>query len=74
SVDIKRYLAVNIADKIDYYKIFDSFFDMLLISKYGSLIDMFLGGRSALEGFRVPFTKKLDSKVFELLSSIDINT
>lgn len=47
---------------------------MLMSSKYGSMIDMFLGGRSALEGLREPFTKKLDSKVIELLSSIDINT
>ncbi|EDZ90673.1 DUF445 family protein [Francisella tularensis] len=74
SDDIKRYLADNIATKIDYNKIFDSFIDMLMSSKYGSMIDMFLGGRSALEGLREPFTKKLDSKVIELLSSIDINT
>ncbi|MDE4945244.1 DUF445 domain-containing protein, partial [Francisella tularensis subsp. holarctica] len=57
SDDIKRYLADNIADKIDYNKIFDSFIDMLMSSKYGSLIDMFLGGRSAFEGLREPFTK-----------------
>ncbi|MDE4976089.1 DUF445 domain-containing protein, partial [Francisella tularensis subsp. holarctica] len=60
SDDIKRYLEDNIAAKIDYNKIFDSFIDMLMSSTSCSLIDMFLGGRSALEGLREPFTKNLD--------------
>ena len=70
---IKRYLADNLAAKIDYNKIFDSFIDMVMSSKYGSIIEIFLGGIGALEGLREPFTKKLDSKIIELLSSIDID-
>ncbi|MFV9924673.1 MAG: DUF445 family protein [Francisella endosymbiont of Hyalomma scupense] len=70
---IKRYLADNLAAKIDYNKIFDSFIDMVMSSKYGSMIEIFLGGIGALEGLREPFTKKLDSKIIELLSSIDID-
>ncbi|MFV9931241.1 MAG: hypothetical protein AB8V10_06770 [Francisella endosymbiont of Hyalomma asiaticum] len=42
-------------------------------SKYGSMIEIFLGGIGALKGLREPFTKKLDSKIIELLSSIDID-
>lgn len=39
--EIKRYIANNIATKIDYNKIFDSFVEMLMDSKYGSMIEMF---------------------------------
>lgn len=46
---------------------------MVMSSKYGSMIEIFLGGIGALEGLREPFTKKLDSKIIELLSSIDID-
>ncbi|ALB01885.1 hypothetical protein ACH24_04325 [Francisella persica ATCC VR-331] len=74
SDDIKRYLSDNIAAKIDYNKIFDSFIDMFMSSKYGSMIEIFLGGIGALEELREPFTKKIDSKIIELLSSIDIDT
>ncbi|ORM38775.1 hypothetical protein A2G94_05615 [Francisella endosymbiont of Ornithodoros moubata] len=70
---IKRYLADNVAAKIDYNKIFDSFIDMVMSSKYGSMIEIFLGGIGALEGLRELFTKQLDSKIIELLSSIDID-
>ncbi|AIT09040.1 hypothetical protein LO80_02980 [Candidatus Francisella endociliophora] len=74
SEDIKKYLSNTLASKIDYNKIFDSFVEMLMSSKYGSMIDMFLGGRDALEGLREPFIKKLDSKVLELISELDINS
>ncbi|WP_395167113.1 DUF445 domain-containing protein [Francisella salimarina] len=72
--DIKKYIADNIAAKIDYNKIFDSFVDMLMSSKYGSMIDMFLGGKDALEGLREPFINKLDAKIINLLDEIDIDT
>lgn len=42
---IKRYLADNLA--ADYNKIFDSFIDMVMSSKYGSMIEIFLGGIGA---------------------------
>lgn len=72
--EIKRYIANNIATKIDYNKIFDSFVEMLMDSKYGSMIEMFLGGKDGLEGLRKPFISKLDAKVIELLGNLNIDT
>ncbi|MEY8702353.1 DUF445 domain-containing protein [Francisella philomiragia] len=71
--DIKRYIANNVAKKIDYNKIFDSFVEMLMDSKYGSMIEMFLGGKDGLEGLRNPFISKLDAKVIELLDNLNID-
>ena len=55
SDEIKKYLSNTITSTIGYDKIFDSFVDPLVTSKYGSMINMFLGGKDALEGLRQPF-------------------
>ena len=57
-----------LASKIDYNKLFDSFDEMLMSGKYGSMIEMFLGGKDALEGLREPFVKKTGCKVTQLIS------
>lgn len=72
--EIKKYISNTVAAKIDYNKLFDGFVDILMSSKYGSMIDMFLGGRDGLEGLREPFTKKLDAKILELISDLDIDS
>jgi uncharacterized membrane protein YheB (UPF0754 family) len=72
--EIKKYISSTVAAKIDYNKLFDSFVDILMSSKYGSMIDMFLGSRGGLEGLREPFTKKLDAKILELISDLDIDS
>lgn len=73
SDEIKKYISNTLTAKIDYNKIFDSFIDMLMDSKYASMIDMFLGGRSGLEGLREPFVKKLDAKILAFVSDLDID-
>ncbi|GAB4223571.1 MAG: DUF445 family protein [Francisella sp.] len=74
SEDIQKYLVNKLTTKIDYDQVFDSFVDMLMNSKYGSMIEMFLGGKSALEGLREPFIKKIDTKIIEIISSLDIDS
>ena len=74
SEDIKKYISNTVASKIDYNKLFDSFVNTLMDSKYGSMIDMFLGGRDGLEGLREPFVSKLDAKVLELISGLNIDS
>ena len=74
SDNVKNYLKKTIADKIDYDKIFDSFLDMLMTSKYGSMIEMFLGGRDSLEALREPFILKIDAKIIELLNTMNIDS
>lgn len=74
SEDIKKYLSNMLASKIDYNKLFDSFVEMLMSGKYGSMIEMFLGGKDALEGLREPFVKKLDAKVTQLISELNIDS
>lgn len=74
SEDIKKYISNILVSKIDYNKIFDSFVEMLMSSKYGSMINMFLGGKDGLEGLREPFINKIDAKILELVSKLDINS
>lgn len=74
SDEIKKYLSNTVTSKISYDKIFDSFVDMLMTSKYGSMIEMFLGGKDALEGLRQPFIEKLDAKILELVDGLKIDS
>ncbi|MED7788590.1 DUF445 family protein [Francisella sp. 19X1-34] len=74
SDEIKKYIGNLVTSKIDLNKVFDSFVDMLMTSKYGSMIDMFLGGKDALEGLREPFIKKLDTKILELVDDLKIDS
>ena len=50
-------------------KIFDGFVDAIMSSSYGSMIDMFLGGRDGLEGLREKFIVKIEDMLDELLKS-----
>ena len=59
-----------IESKLDYNKIFDGFIDAIMSSSYGSMIDMFLGGRQGLESLREKFVIKLDSMVSQLLNNL----
>lgn len=43
-------------------------------SKYGSMIEMFLGGKNALEGLREPFIEKMDAKILELIDGLKIDS
>ncbi|ASG67546.1 hypothetical protein fh0823_01870 [Francisella halioticida] len=72
--EIKKYLNNTIISKINYDKIFDSFVEMLIASKYGSMIEMFLGGKDALGSLREPFIKKLDAKIIEFVDGIKIDS
>jgi uncharacterized membrane-anchored protein YjiN (DUF445 family) len=71
SDDIKNYLKASVSNKIDYDTLFNSFVDILMDSKYGSMIDMFLGGRKSLEGLREIFIGKLRDKVNNIIDDID---
>ncbi|AJC48865.1 DUF445 family protein [Allofrancisella guangzhouensis] len=73
SDDLKKYLQNILKNKIDYNTIFDSFVEMLMNSKYGSMIEMFLGGKSALENLREPFISKFDLKISQLVAEIHID-
>ena len=73
SDDVKRSLKNILTSKIDYNSIFDGFVDMLMNSKYGSMIEMFLGGKQALDALREPFITKIDAKISQILSEIDFN-
>tara|TARA_B110000977_G_C10968277_1_gene451305 strand:- start:88 stop:774 length:687 start_codon:yes stop_codon:yes gene_type:complete len=71
SDDIKNYIKDSLSTKIDYDTFFNSFVDILMDSKYGSMIDMFLGGRKSLEGLREIFISKLRVKVNNIVDDID---
>ncbi|AXA33766.1 DUF445 family protein [Francisella adeliensis] len=71
---IKQYAEDIIISKIDHDKIFDGFIEMLMSSKYGSMIDMFLGGREGLEGLREPFKTKINSKLEQIITDINIDS
>ena len=72
--DIKKYAKETISKKVDYNKIFDSFVEMLMTSKYGSMIDMFLGGKDALESLREPFIAKIDSNLDQMIADMNIDS
>lgn len=71
--EVKKYISNVITSKINYDRLFDSFVEMLMSSKYGSMIEMFLGGKESLEGLREPFIKKIDTKILELVSGLKID-
>ena len=71
SDDIKNYLKDSVSTKIDYNALFNSFVDILMDSKYGDMIDMFLGGRNSLEGLRDTFIDKLRDKVNNIVDGIN---
>ncbi len=71
--DINKYAKETITKKIDYNKIFESFVDMLMESKYSSMISMFLGGREGLESLREPFIVKIDNNLEKVIAGINID-
>ncbi|QIV94901.1 DUF445 domain-containing protein [Allofrancisella frigidaquae] len=73
SDELKRYLQTTFKEKVDYNKIFDSFIEMLMDSRYGSMVEMFLGGKVALEALREPFISKLDLKISQLIAELHID-
>lgn len=71
---IKKYAKDTVLTKVDYDKIFDSFIEMLMTSKYGSMIDMFLGGKKGLDSLREPFIAKIDEKLEQVIDDIKIDS
>jgi uncharacterized membrane protein YheB (UPF0754 family) len=59
-----------IENKLDYNKIFDGFIDAIMSSSYGSMIDMFLGGRVGLESLREKFILKMEIMISDLLNNL----
>ncbi|MDJ0839997.1 MAG: DUF445 domain-containing protein [Acidobacteriota bacterium] len=54
-----------IVEHLDYDMIFNGFVEVVLNSKFGSMLNMF-GGKAALEGMREPFATTLKSKLGEM--------
>ncbi|APC96366.1 DUF445 family protein [Francisella frigiditurris] len=68
--DMEPILKETLVKKLDYNKIFDSFIDAIMSSSYGSMIDMFLGGRTGLESLREKFIEKIDKMISDLLKNV----
>ena len=67
--NIQDKIVKVIAEKVDYNKIFDGFIDSIMASNYGSMIEMFMGGRESLESLRESFVKKIDSMLKDILNN-----
>lgn len=71
--EIKKYARETITKKIDYNKIFDSFVALLLESKYGSVINMFMSDNT-LEKLRESFISKIDDSLKQIIADIDLDS
>lgn len=71
--EIKEYAKDTITKKIDYDKIFDSFVALLLDSKFGSIINMFVSDNT-LEKLRESFVIKIDESLEQIIEDIDIDS
>ena len=70
---IKKYAKETITKKINYNKIFDNFVALLLDSKYGSVINMFMNDNT-LEKLRESFVIKIDESLEQIINDMDIDS
>lgn len=66
----KKDFKKNLGEAVNYDLLFDRFIEVIMESQFGSVIDSFLGGKTAIEPIRGPFRIKIEKSILEISDSL----